>query len=607
MKKSITLAAVTLLTASALACSSPAGTSGTVPVTGAAETNAPSNETEPGTPKEASKAIALTEENIPQVDKTRGMILPLNGYLSQEIKVGNTTRTVKLYIGKDAPVRCYMTWVNVPDNTDPYEFLKETGWADYADEKKEGIFLLEPGEGGWGSPDEEAEYLNAAFEAYNTRKWYSNYSESYIVGYGKGGAALQQFAMLHPTAFIAGGFVDAADGISSEFMSANAKEVNDEQTEIRRGSIPMPVWEVGGNDDVVNYWLAANHCTGKSEEKNGDSVYTQTEECQQTSYTRGVTSKVIVSDKKEGAVPADYTDSFIDFMTQYTKYENKWAEGNALMLRPDYEKMGVKFVPFNQDGYAREYLVYVPKSAPAKDIPVVYVMAGNTQTPRVFFDCTDWWQVADDYGFMVVMPSEQFNTAVDLTWNITGYQQGSDTATADDAAFLKSIMKEVSANYPIDASRQYMTGQSFGSMWTNWCALYNDEPFAAFGSTSGLISFEIDDSAGKTLVPVWQYCGEHDIYKSDYTVDATEGFNLKATVEYFLKRNGLGGIGDETITKDDRYTTSTWKDANGVPMYVLTVTGGRNHNCIPAEPRMIWEKWFSKWSKDANGKRVYRE
>ena len=30
-------------------------------------------------------------------------------------------------------------------------------------------------------------------------------------------------------------------------------------------------------------------------------------------------------------------------MSEYTRYENNWANGNALMLRPDYEELGVEF------------------------------------------------------------------------------------------------------------------------------------------------------------------------------------------------------------------------------------------------------------------------
>jgi poly(3-hydroxybutyrate) depolymerase len=546
----------------------------------------------------------LTEANVPQIDRTRGMVLPLTGYLSQDVQVGDETRTASLYIGKGAPIRCYMSIINAPDGVDTYEFLKATGWIDLMDERKEGVFVLEPGEGGWGTADEEQAYIETAMDAYNTRKWYSNYGESYAVGYGTGGSALQQYVMFKPTAFIAGTFINASS-ISKEFMDENAATVNDVQTEILKGTIPVSVFEYGTNADVAAYWLSANHCAGEGQAVEGGTLYTQSEDCLQTSYTKGVKSTVFISGASVDASKPEFTKDIYEKMAVYTRYENTWANGNALMLRPDYEKLGVKFYDYDQDGFKRSYMVYKPASAPEENIPVVYVMAGNTQSMTVFFDCTSWWQVADDYGFMIVLPSEQFNTAVDLTWNITGYQAGSETAIADDVQFLKDVIAEVDKNYNTDTSRRYVTGQSFGSMWTNYCALHMSDYFTAFGSTSGPISFDIDGTEDTDVVPVWLYAGEHDIFDWDFTKDVTEGFSLKKTVEYYLDRDDLGGLQDYKKTTEGRYTNYTWSNEEGIPLYVYTQTEGRNHNCVPSEPRMIWEKWFSKWTKDGAGVRSY--
>ncbi len=546
----------------------------------------------------------LTDANVPQIDRTRGMVLPMTGYLSQDIQVGEETRTVSLYIGKGAPIRCYMSIINVPDGIDTYEFLKRTGWIDLMDERKEGVFVLEPGEGGWGTADEEQAYIAAAMGAYNTRKWYSNYGESYAVGYGDGGAALQQYVMFKPTAFIAGTFINASN-ISKDFIEENAATVNDTQTDILKGTIPVPVYEYGTNADVAAYWLSANYCVGDGEAVEGGTLYTQSEDCLQTSYTKGVKSVVFISNERVEPYTAEFTKAAYDKMAVYTRYENNWANGNALMLRPDYEELGVEFHEFDQDGFKREYMVYKPASAPEENIPVVYVMAGNTQSMHVFFDCTSWWQVADDYGFMIVLPSEQFNTAVDLTWNITDYQPGSATATADDVQFLKDIIAEVDENYNTDKSRRYVTGQSYGSMWTNYCALHMSDYFTAFGSTSGPISFDIDGTEDTDVVPVWLYAGQYDIFDWDFTKDVTEGFSLKKTVEYYLDRDGLGSLEDYEKSVDGRYTTYTWANEEGIPLYVFTQTEGRNHNCVPSEPRMIWEKWFSKWTREEGGPRCY--
>ncbi len=556
-----------------------------------------------GDNKAKVEAVTLTEENVPTIDITRGNHLPLTGYLNQEIQVGDTTRTVKLYIADGAPVRTYMTIINVPEGVDTYRFLEQTGWIDLMNERQEGLFVLEPGEEGWGTVEEEQAYIAAAMAAYNTRKWYSNYSTSYAVGYGEGGAALQAYVMSKPTAFISGVFADA-DDITADFMTKTAATVNDAQTDILKGDIPVPVWEVnGGNAAVVDYWKNASKTDdGKADGSN--TVYTQKDEILMTSYTKGVESKVMVGDV-DNVYSADFTNAAYDFMSEYTRYENNWANGNALMLRPDYDELGVEFYEMDLDGYKREYMVYVPESIRNQEnIPTVYVMAGNTQTDRVFFDATSWWQVADDYGFMIVLPCEQFNSAVDLTWNITGYRQGSATATSDDVAFLKKVIAEVDQNYSTDTTRRYVTGQSFGSMWTNFCAVYMSDYFAAFGSTSGPIDFAIDENAGTSKVPVWLFAGQYDIFDWDFNKDVTSGVSLKNTINYYLNRNDLGTLEDNVKSVDGRYTTYTWSNEAGIPLYSYTQTAGRNHNCIPSEDRMIWENWFSKWTM-TDGIRYY--
>lgn len=554
--------------------------------------------------KTTVEAVNLTEDNVPQVDIRQGNKLPLTGYLNQDITVGDETRTVKLYIADSAPIRTYMTIINVPDGVDTWQFLEDNGWIDLMNERKEGLFVLEPGVEGWGTAEEEQDYIAAAMKAYNTRKWYSNYSTSYAVGYGEGGSALQAYVMSKPTAFISAVFADA-DNIPEEYMAATASTVNDAQTDIKKGEIPVPVWEVNSeNAAVTDYWKTASKVGETAGTKDGITIYTQAEEILMTSYTKGVESKVMTSTGEDVYSP-EFTKSAYEFMSEYTRYENNWANGNALMLRPDYEELGVEFREMDIDGYKREYMVYVPENIrDQKNIPTVYVMAGNTQTDRVFFDATSWWQVADDYGFMIVLPCEQFNTAVDLTWNMTGYSQGSATATADDVSFLKAVIADVDQNYATDTTRRYVTGQSFGSRWTNFCALYMSDYFAAFGSTSGIINYKIDETAGTDKVPVMLYVAEHDLFSWDFTKDETPDADLKSTLSYYLNRNDLGTLDDYEKTISGRYTTYTWSNEEGIPLYSYTQTAGRNHNCLPSECRMIWENWLSKWTM-TDGTRYY--
>ena len=63
-------------------------------------------------------------------------------------------------MGQHAALRAYITVIALPDGiADPYAFLQEQGWLEQADTYGELLFVLEPGQGGWGTPDSEAAYL----------------------------------------------------------------------------------------------------------------------------------------------------------------------------------------------------------------------------------------------------------------------------------------------------------------------------------------------------------------------------------------------------------------------------------------------------------------
>ena len=65
-------------------------------------------------------------------------------------------------MGQHAALRAYITVIALPDGiADPYAFLQEQGWLEQADTYGELLFVLEPGQGGWGTPDSEAAYLEA--------------------------------------------------------------------------------------------------------------------------------------------------------------------------------------------------------------------------------------------------------------------------------------------------------------------------------------------------------------------------------------------------------------------------------------------------------------
>ncbi|MCB6608486.1 hypothetical protein V3C10_02620 [[Clostridium] symbiosum] len=87
----------------------------------------------------------------------------ITGYYTYTFQEGKTAgRSFKLYAGRHAALRSYITVIAVPDGTaDTYDFLEKQGWLKQADTYGELLFVLEPENGSWKTPDDEAAYLDA--------------------------------------------------------------------------------------------------------------------------------------------------------------------------------------------------------------------------------------------------------------------------------------------------------------------------------------------------------------------------------------------------------------------------------------------------------------
>lgn len=553
--------------------------------------------------KVSLEAISLDDIEKPSIDITLGNKLPLTGYFTRNVTVGNETRTVKVYIAPDTTVRDYFTVLTVPEGMTTEEFLKNSGWLDIANEKSEGLFILEPGDDGWGTVEEERAYMEQAFKVLRDTKYYNTFGLFYLAGYGEGGTALQAWAMENPLSVISSVFVETGD-LDANFITGTGSKTFSENDGISYSEVPVPTWFVNNDlnsvKNLIEYWKEANDVTAVGTKSPsglvGSTVFMQDKDSESivTSYS-DVLSKVAVLEKGGRSIyMKGFTKKMYDFLSYYTRYDNTTVNGNVLGVRPDYEAMGVEVKKMVLDGYTREYLVYTPDSAPKKDIPVVFALAGNTQTARLFFDASHWWEAADKYGFMLVMPSEQYSSSTEVTWNVNY-----DPAKQNDFVFLEEVVKQIDKDYNVDPGRRYLTGQSLGSMFSNYATTVLPEYFAAIGTTSGPLLRPADGKIDK--MPAYLLFGEHDLWSWDHTEDGP----TKNTVDYWLNRNGLGTIDDAVVTKKDRYTTYTWYDENDIPMYKYTQTEGRAHNFIVSEVWELWEEWFLHWKMDTEGTRHY--
>ena len=556
----------------------------------------------------ALESDLLDNAPFPDYDYSRANKLPLNGYFRKTFEVGGVKRTARFYISPDAPIRAFFIIVAIPDNTNADVFILESGWKEIADANETGLFILEPGDGGWATAEKEQTYINAANAFYKSNRYFSIFGENYLVGYGKGGTALEAWAVANPLFVISQAYVDT-ESLADTYYDQFSKKLFDgyntgypaveipASLKIPYNDVPVPTWYINaGLANVaksVAYWKNANDCTSKATVKAdyllGSEVFAQDKHSTawQTSYS-GPISKVATLERKVVFQNPQISKTIYGFLTEYSRYDNSTAYGNHLGLNADYGVFGTMMV----NGYLREYMIYEPASAKTlwpKGAPVLFVFAGNSQTDKVFWHATQWWKVADKEGLILVFPCEQYST------------NSTVVSHKDNDIFFPQLAKLVQEKYKVDPTRFYATGQSAGSNASQTFGMTNPEFFAAIASTSGTGS--ASEPTYRTI-PTYLITGQGDSVNAIGTLWDLTVNSLDTWASYYLKANNVDPLGDGTnVEVDGRFTTYTWKNNQGFPLVKWTQTAWRAHNNIPAEMPMLWD--FLKLWAYKDGVRYY--
>jgi pimeloyl-ACP methyl ester carboxylesterase len=292
--------------------------------------------------------------------------LPLTGKFTKSLTVNGNQRNVAVYIADNAVIRPYFTVVAVPDGVNTWDYLDSQGWIAQANKEGEGLFVLEPGSGGWGSAAAEASYVNAAMKFLITPvnsssvKVFDTYGLFYFVGYGKGAAPLEAYAAQNPLNVISQAYVNGT-GIGQASLDAYGEYVytSKDQTSGRkisevsldaaltkcgfsrliRKNVALPTWFNGyaSNDYSLTYWGKANDCT---ETPKTDGVYYQKKDSQsmQTTYA----NETYCSDLSHGFSQVKVSnalvsaDAIYSFLSYYTRYDNTMPYNNYLSPRFDF-------------------------------------------------------------------------------------------------------------------------------------------------------------------------------------------------------------------------------------------------------------------------------
>ena len=322
----------------------------------------------PGTARaEGLEPVKFTEQMIEdnvKITPDNGIKMIYTGYFEEEVPVGeDTVRSAKVYIPEGTNQGEYFVAIAVPDGMNTEEFLTESGWIAQADEKGFCLFAMEPVDQTWGTPEEEAAYIEAAYQKLVAGTYYLPFGAFYLAGYGVGGTALQKYAMTNAITVASAVFVDASD-IEETYLTDLAGQ-NYNRAEVNMAEVPAPVWLIGegmADSAVTAYWKTANEAEEEGTEYAlGSTCYAQKADTGNPFTYCGNVANTVVLDGEVDIMDPEVTAAFYEFLRQTTRYGGN-AGGNVVAARPDYDALGVEIKEMECDGYSRMYMVYIPEA-----------------------------------------------------------------------------------------------------------------------------------------------------------------------------------------------------------------------------------------------------
>lgn len=522
-------------------------------------------------------------------------------------------------------------------------------WVSVADDNGIALVVAEPQRGKWNlnnkasGRDDEA-YLNGIYGKL-TNKSDSNESAFdlneralYLVGYDEGATAANEMAMLWPALFAGvtavGGTSVPADvakelGDAISYPFAESTKAGREDNNLPNREIPVRVWQIeteNSHKSDISYWTAANGLSASSQEKNNDiaTVISNVDtdgnaEPEQVWYSSAESSDAVEPSVIYSQFLADVQRFVGDpggYMEWAVRHENDGKHGFFL----NEEKV---------DGRTRRWFTYVPQSYDGtKDYPMVVAMHGYSSAITAFTGDSRWQNVADKYGIIIAFPQAYVNDAsygggcIPVpVWNNYSVPHNNTPSFSepDDVAFIKHLVDTTKSDYNIDATRVYATGHSNGSAMTWMLAQDAAEYFTAvapigfnWGSYPGYeASGGTVDYSGceknEYVLPVWCMTGSYDVGEADnYAANTKNG----KTVSYWKAQNGTYNVGSKdselrSIRADHIYTTTTYSGENGAPLVRFTQISNNCHSYMEDISFMVWEEFFSKYTRSADGTLYY--
>jgi len=254
---------------------------------------------------------------------------------------------------------------------------------------------------------------------------------------------------------------------------------------------------------------------------------------------------------------------------------------------------GESWHTIDSDQKKRRYLLYIPAGYDGNTpVPLVLNFHGSGSNPGKQLAYSDFKKLAEEKGFITVLPFGQYKSRGLNSWNTVNDPDG-----ADDVQLVRDIIDNLSKSLSIDPKRVYATGMSGGGRMTSRVACELADTLAAVAPVAG-IQYPPDCRASRA-VPIITFHGEKDVVNT-YALSSTSPVYWTAGVEDSLsgwvEKNGCAqNPGIEKVS--EVVARLTWKNCRDDSEIVFYRIENGGHTW-PGSSIVLATPWSGKTNKD---------
>ena len=532
-------------------------------------------------------------------------------------------RPFGFYIPSTTKTSGSMALILIPGGKKPRDFFLEGSFQETLERYATvGYFASAPD--GWDKEDPGFEIdatVKVLGEMKSSEFFPSNSSAVYVMGFEDGANIAVILTILYQSYLAAAAF-SGDTAIDEVLLKKLQDSASDCDAYVKRGEVALPAYFTGAPSNALAYFKAACHVGERCLSNGFAEVFPEAPRPCTTFTNDEAASEVWLSSPEDARAlgfPAQ-VEKMVAFVEGYRRFG---GVGNGYIRRTVHaeKELAMKKTERTIGGFRRFWYTYEPgayKRGVRKKYPLIIAIHGFSCSGEFFAQHSCWHRVGEDRDCFVVYPTAypykntpggsqaiRPDNAVTPHWNASGYDGtlNTDPAGPDEIAFFEELLRVTLEAYPeIDPERIYVSGHSNGGMMTQRLMRMIPERFAGFAPVGAMECRAARMPAPKDGIKrnVWYTIGEYD--GAGCSLEGENG-NTR-TLEMICEANDIPfDLSRQYVSGP--YTHTIIRDEDKVPLVRFTGVGNWPHTITPELCFMIYDEFFSRFKRKADGTLVY--